>query len=298
MTRLSMIAAIRDAFQRGENLMELMRQQGGGNDLQSIMISYDFQAGSYTELAQERRAYFDAYTGAIARVFDGLGPWQSVMEVGVGEATVMAPLLQKIDPTAERAAFGFDISWSRSRFARQNLEAVGRTDSIFVANLFEIPLPDNAIDIVYTSHSLEPNGGREADAIRELCRVARTYVVLLEPDYDAAPEEGKRRMTQHGYVRDLGHHATQLGYDVSEERPFDICINPLNPTGLTVIRVGAQASSDPDYVCPITRTPLKRDRDVLFGDESGLIYPIIDGLPCLLESSATLGLHYGAFNGA
>jgi ubiquinone/menaquinone biosynthesis C-methylase UbiE len=32
---------------------------------------------------------------------------------------------------------------------------------LVVADLFHIPFADNSVDVVYTSHSLEPNGGRE-----------------------------------------------------------------------------------------------------------------------------------------
>jgi hypothetical protein len=297
MSSISLISTIREVYRRGENVLEFLKDaEDGRNDWEGIMISYDFQAGSYTRLVADTVEYTDRYTDAIAKVWSGLGPWSSAMEVGVGEATSMLPLMAKLDPDGTREVMGFDISWSRCRYARDNVEKVDRAARIFVANIFEIPLADNSVDIVYTSHSLEPNGGREAAALRELCRVARRYVVLLEPDYEAASDEGKARMRRHGYVRDLGRHARELGYDVVEERPFEISINPLNPTGLTVIRLPEARQAKTCFVCPVTRSPLVRQGEVYFGPESGLLYPVIDGLPCLLESSATLGLHFGTFN--
>lgn len=297
MSKISLISTIRDVYRRGENVLEFLKDaQDGRNDVEGIMISYDFQAGSYTRLAPETAVFTDQYTDAIAKVWSELGPWSSAIEVGVGEATRMLPLMAKLDPNGTREVLGFDISWSRCRYALDNSEKANRAARIFVANLFEIPLADNSVDIVYTSHSLEPNGGREAAALREICRVARRYVVLLEPDYAGASDEGKARMERHGYVRDLGCHARELGYDVVEERPFEISINPLNPTGLTVIRVPDAEPAETCYVCPVTRSPLVRQGEVFFGQESGLLYPVIDGLPCLLASSATMGLHFGTFN--
>jgi len=300
MSKLSLIGRIRDVYRRGGNVLHFLKDgDGSSNDWESIMISYDFQAGSYTKMAAETVDYTDRYTDLIAGVMGGLGEYASIMEVGVGEATIMNPLMAKLDPAGALDAYGFDISWSRTRYARANADEAGRDTTLFVANLFEIPLPDNAIDIVYTSHSLEPNGGKEREALAELYRVARRYVVLLEPDFDSASPEGHERMAGHGYVRDLAGHARALGYDVAESRPFGESINPLNPTGLTVIRKTPTAEPvAPGFVCPVTHTPLTRHEGVLYGEESGLMYPVIDGLPCLIESSAVLGLHFGHFNRA
>ena len=73
----------------------------------------------------------------------------------------------------------------------------------FVGNMFHIPFADNSIDIVYTSHSMEPNGGREKEAMAELYRVAGKYLVLLEPSYELATDDGKQRMDRLGYVKGM-----------------------------------------------------------------------------------------------
>lgn len=298
MNKLNLIKNIKTLYSRDENVIEFLRKQSDGlNDAESIMISYDFQAGSYTKLAEKNADYLNSYTDAIKRVFTDLPDFSTIMEIGVGEATLMNPLISKIDPLNKAHKFGFDISWSRVRYAKQNSEKVGNAINLFMANLFDIPLPDNSIDIVYTSHSLEPNGGKEKEALQELYRVAKKYVIMLEPDYDNAAIEGKERMTRHGYVRHLAMHAKELGYNVVENRLFEVCINPLNPTGLTVIR--KQDSPNDvvhDYICPISKTSLTQYENVLFSSESGLMYPIIDGVPCLLDSNAILGLHFANFS--
>ncbi|HRK56286.1 MAG TPA: methyltransferase domain-containing protein [Burkholderiaceae bacterium] len=297
MSKLALIGKMKTLYERGENILEFMKAESGGpNDAESIMISYDFQAGSYTQLAQKNAAYLDQYTDAIQNVLAALPVYSSIMEVGVGEATLMNPLMAKIDPHNKLQKFGFDISWSRTRYARQNTDKAGTNLRLFMANLFDIPLPDNAIDIVYTSHSLEPNGGKEREALQELYRVANRYVVLLEPDFQNASEESKARMQRHGYVRDLAAHAEALNFEVVEHRPFDIFINPLNPTGLTIIKKNASAiRSAPSFICPVTKTPLVRHDHVYFSSDSGLMYPIIDDIPCLLDSHAILGLHFANF---
>lgn len=41
-------------------------------------------------------------------------------------------------------------------------------------------------------------------------------------------------------------------------------------------------------VCPLTRSPLRREGDVMVAEQGGLRYPIRDGVPNLLLSEATL----------
>lgn len=298
MTKLLLIKKIKSLYSQGLNILEFLKnQEYSHNDAEAIMISYDFQAGSYTKSAAENIDYIIQYTDALQKIFNELPSFSSIMEVGVGEATVMNPLMLKIDPDSTLEKFGFDISWSRSRYALQNAQLAGNRINFFVANLFEIPFPDNSIDIVYTSHSLEPNGGMEKEAIKELYRVAKRYVILLEPDFQSATVEGRERMIRHGYVQNLASHANELGYDVICSRPFDISINPLNPTGLTILKKHGVFESEThiNFICPVSKTALIKKDNVYYSAEGGLIYPIIDGLPCFLSNSAILGLHFSEF---
>jgi hypothetical protein len=107
-------------------------------------------------------------------------------------------------------------------------------------DLFDLHFGDESFDVVMTSHALEPNGGREKEGIRELCRVARRYVLMLEPDYDLAPAEGKRRMERLGYVTQLWDALVDLNCDFNVH-PFEQIGSPLNPTSLFLVRKGGNA---------------------------------------------------------
>ena len=278
-------------------LENLRRLQGGAaaaqsNSVEDIMISYDFQAGSYIESYKRDPDYLDRYTRELCKVLGQLGSIGTMLEAGCGEATTLTVLAKQLPvrPTLG----GFDIAWSRVKLGQNFAASHGLAPTLFCADLFRIPLADHSVDLVYTSHSVEPNGGRERQAILELARVARRWLVLLEPAHDLAGEDARQRMESHGYVRNLAATIRSLGLTLVEHRLFLVSANPLNPTGLYLVRIGSPSVDAPSFrfQCPVSGTPLEVGPDAYYSPESFLAYPVLGGVPCLLESSAILATQF------
>ena len=105
--------------------------------------------------------------------------------------------------------------------------------------MFDIPLSDNSIDVVFSSHSLEPNGGNEERLMRECYRVARKAVLFIEPIYELASKEAKRRMRKHCYISGILNIAKRNNYEIVDYKLLenvDNYINPLNPTGILALK--------------------------------------------------------------
>jgi hypothetical protein len=206
----------------------------------------------------------------------------SLLEAGVGEATTLARVLQSYG-SKEIKAHGFDLCWSRVHKAREWLAHEGLSEvTLCTASLRRIPYADHSFDVVYTSHSIEPNGGFEAEIVAELYRVASRYLILLEPAYELAAPEAQARMAQHGYCRDLRGHAERMGLKVIAHELFPFIQNPLNPTGLLVIeKDSAKSTAQPTFQCPKYRTPLKIHDQFYYSPEAFCVYPVLAGIPCL-----------------
>lgn len=280
-----LIMGMRAAYARGENAMAYARQalNSDDNSLVSALIAYDLQAGSYVASARENPEGNLRWCKQLAGILDPLLTKQgSLLEVGCGEATTLAEVLQHVVNKPDYS-LGLDISWSRCTEGLGWLAEKKVSARLFVADLFNIPLEDDSVDVVYTSHSLEPNGGREEDAIRELMRVARRAVVLIEPIYELASVDAQARMRSHGYVRGIKDVAEHLGLNVSGYRLLDYTPTTYNPSGLVLIEKSGvgQSGAAPAWRCPLTHTPMHDLGDVFVSGKSGLVYSVLRGIPML-----------------
>ena len=295
-----LIRGMRNAYSSGENSMayarEVLKSHGlaGRNQRLATLIAYDLQAGTYVEVTrakpEEKQRWCRQLADLIAPVLPKGG---RLLEVGVGEATTLAGVLAELGGVCR--AFGFDISWSRIKVANEWLREQDQDAELFVGDLLHIPLADNSVDVVYSSHSLEPNGGLEEGAIAECLRVARQAVVLVEPLYELASKEAKVRMKHHGYVRGLRETAERLGAEVIDYRLLKYTGNQLNPSGVLAIRKAhsvypelVSPSIDEIWQCPLTGIKLEKTSDVFFASEAGIAYPSLKGVPLLRAEHAVV----------
>ncbi|HNW33552.1 MAG TPA: class I SAM-dependent methyltransferase [Candidatus Ozemobacteraceae bacterium] len=298
MSRVS-LKELQELFGRGVNIIEYLQKQGVDRNT-AVEMSYDLQAGTYIQdMTTVYAEYIDKYSKEIADLIGGLGVEAgSLMEAGVGEATTLSNVVKRLEKRPSGIS-GFDISWSRIRYAKQYYEkTAGGKASLFIGDLFQIPYSDDSIDVVYTSHSIEPNGGREAEALVELHRVAAKYLILFEPSYEMATEEGKAHIDRHGYVKGLPKVAKSLGFKVIDYHLANVCARPSNPTAVIVIEKDpkAPAHPHPELVCPVGRGRLRRVDGGYWSESALVLYPELDGIPCLTPRNGIIATHYSDFH--
>lgn len=200
-------------------------------NVEEIRSSYDAQADeSYRK--KIRNPFFERYGRAVGKELLKLEP-DSLLDAGCGDGVT---LMYAVMECPCRLVFGLDLSPRRLEIASVMMS--GFENVVFQEGSFlDLHFGDDAIDVVFTSHALEPNGNKEVEAIRELKRVARRYVVLFEPDYEAAPLEGRARMRRLNYVTEIRRAIDEVGgLVVEKDEPFVAIGNPLNPTAVFVLR--------------------------------------------------------------
>lgn len=279
------------------------------NSLKSILYSYDLQAGSYRnnyynkildrmhidgkKVTIQAKKFYEEYGKEIANVFNRLN-YSSVLEVGVGEATTLSNVIKNINNKYAKIK-GIDISFSRIGYGNIFLKEQSIDNAFLgVADMFRLPFKDEAFDIVYTSHCIEPNTDGAENAIKELYRVTNKWLILIEPAFDLANEESKKHMLEHSYCINLIDIIKNMNLNIVEHSLFKLGTYN-NQAAITIIKKDSCNNSNTNWCCPICKDELIREDGNYFCKKCSFIFPIIKRIPCLNPNSAILGSKYLLF---
>lgn len=288
---------LKTAYTEGQNITSLLRHhwQQNHNTEPIIEQAYDLQSSTYVRSldAEDMRHLKNNFGNAIAAEITRYTSPSSLLEAGVGEGTTLSFVAQALARQPDHL-HGFDLCWSRIACARQWLEH-SHIQPVYltVASLLHIPYQPDSFDVVYTAHSIEPNGGQEIPILQELHRITSRYLILIEPAFEMADPAARARMTQLGYCTRLREHAENLGMNVIKHESFPFSVNPLNPAAILVIAKDADArDAVPDLACPLHCTRLHDHGDSLYSPASFRAYPKIQGIPCLRPEDGILASAY------
>ena len=284
------LSEVRRLYRGGTNIIDHLRRQLGAqfNTEQLVETSYDMQAWSYVRIAEDNPDRIDPYRSELAQLLDQfIQPGDTVADVGTGEMTTLAHVARQ-GYTKVSNAYALDISLSRlvvgKRYLRSQLDtALAEKIQPVVSSLFRLPFAANSVDVVWTSHALEPNGSREQEAIAELARVSRRHIVLFEPSYERNTDEGRQRMDRLGYIKDLPGAVGRIpGLTLEKVLRVEATENQLNPTFAYILRKDTAVHSQGSGLrCPLSHGSLEFKDGYLYSRNSLLAYPVIEGIPVL-----------------
>ncbi|MEI6828847.1 MAG: methyltransferase domain-containing protein [Synechococcaceae cyanobacterium ELA445] len=296
------IGELRQAYERGENIVNILRDKNKDLSTSDIIeIAYDLQAGSYTQIAEENPELQRRYAAEIYSLCqEHIRAGDSILDCGAGELTTLSALSHHLP--SEVRLFAFDLSISRIQAGRRFVSRMMRDDcakqlTLFAADMANIPLATDSIDVVMTIHALEPNHGRESELLAELLRVTRRKLILFEPSWEMGSDAVRARMRDHGYVRNLPSHVAASSAHLVSVRALPHPLNQLNPTHCYIIdpnkhKLAAETDcGQHDFICPKSSALLEKKSGYWWSSDGGWAYPEIEGVPCLRERHAILMSH-------
>ncbi|NDV20646.1 methyltransferase domain-containing protein [Pseudodesulfovibrio sp. JC047] len=283
------MAELKREYDKGTNLIRYIRKETGTDmvSAQMILKSYDLQTGSYIAALSDPGA--PEFQKARARdIVNSLGDvtFDSLLEAGCGEGTTLVHVVNELSTPPSTIA-GFDISWSRVKYARHFATKNALNGTFFMGEMTHFPVPDNAYDMVFTSHSIEPNRGAEHTILAEIHRVTRRYAALVEPCYELATPAMRDHMDTHLYCRNLASHAQDAGFSILAHHLLEKT-HKGRTMMLLLEKPSAQPAPSPGFACPSCTSPLISHAGHLFCPECMVVYPILDGLPCLRKEHAII----------
>jgi len=288
------IQRIKTLYKKKQNIMKYLRTKNNIdlNSPEIVSYSYDLQAGSYLEKLKDiefrkTRQKIGAKISGIISKFDA----QTVLEAGVGEANTLYYVVNS-GLSKKSTFFGFDISLSRLLYAKKYLSKLQKKNlTLFCSELSDIPLEDNSIDLTYTFHAIEPNHGREEAILRELLRVTRNYLVLIEPSYELGSVATKKHIEKHGYCRNIPRIIKRLGFPIISYELFGYYM-PTNENAIIIVQKNKKKImkhiQKNIFISPISHKPLQRYKECWYCKDDGYAYPIINDIPCFLKENAIL----------
>jgi uncharacterized protein YbaR (Trm112 family) len=281
-----------------------------------VLEKYDAKAGAYInqiEMAYKEpfiiksnfkgniqniksNIFFTEVLGYVEKyVFDRLEKTDSIIEIGAGELTTLARVIATLDEVPKKVG-ALDISWSRLKVGRDYAESIGVTiNKLLVGDLFSIPLRNQIYDIVYTHYALEQSPHRNEAALSELLRIAKKFLILIEPAYELGDFSERVNILKRDYIRGLPKTIEKMGlnlicYERVSVGPYDNC------AAVYVIQKEKHEENiicqKNDYICPRSKEILIEVDGFLYAQKAGLVYPILDGIPCLLPSHSILASKY------
>jgi ubiquinone/menaquinone biosynthesis C-methylase UbiE len=254
------------------------------------LISYDRQAGTYIDLYKTKRGklmYYKYCSELYSVIFPFLKNKQKILEVGTGECVTLLGLSKIIKNKFRQILFfGFDFSFARLLQGKKFIEKNKIYPTLFLSSMEKIPLIDNCVDIVFSSHSLEPNGGKEKIIIKECLRISNKYVFLFEPIYELNPKKNQLRMKKFNYVRNLYKISKKLDCKILDYRLLNYSQNPNNLTGVIILEKKNKRRNLLKYKCLLTETVLDKQENYFYNKKYGVFYPVIKKIPLLIEKLA------------
>ena len=282
---------IKELYESGENIISHFRGKDDKNDTDIIRLSYEMQAGNYIKKAVENPCYEEERGTVYSEIINNLNPFKSILEVGVGECTTIQQISKRIPKKIDK--YGFDFSVSRVLYGSKHLEKNNIKVNLFVGDMFNAPLLDNSVDIVYTNHTLEPNGGNEKIILKELYRITNRYLVLFEPIYELSTNETKKYMDNHGYIKNLYKYLEELNYNIIDYKIlFKNNKLSLNSTGVIIVEKNKAVEDTPQniketpFACPVSKKRLNFIVGEYYSSDIFSVYPSICDIPILLEENA------------
>lgn len=174
----------------------------------------------------------DFYIDQLSRQIEQSGATR-VLEVGAGNSLNLYLLSQRFpDITFE----GIDLTPDRVEVGKKWFKANKNFEpNIQIGDVTQLAFADDAFDLVFSVHCFEQIDQYALAGVTEVCRVAKSRVVFLEPDFTNSNAAQRLFLKTHNYLVNFSKTIEAVAPGKLVHTKLDTYFNVKNRTGLFVV---------------------------------------------------------------
>mgnify|MGYP001185280535 CR=1 FL=1 len=265
--------------------------------LDTVEDKYEKIAGSYIEiyLNSEKKTYLCDF-GYGKKVFKLKGNSKnyttsylsnilkktnskSFMEIGAGELTNFLDIYKKSGNNFRRM-IALDLSFNRLFKGKKFLEDNKfKLDYYLCGNAEKIPLSDDSVDLSYSVHCLEQVPHLAEKIVKEMIRVSKNYIVLIEPSFQFGSIATKNKIFKKGYIRLSDIFFKKFNANIIY-RNIDRLSSYTNSAEIIILEKANKKNNGDkfEFICPDCKNILELDKNKLFCKHDNSIYDKKNGI--------------------
>ena len=264
------------------NIYKFLKKTTNLSNEKIVQISFDIQAKSYFSIYKNDKIIEKVMLPIIEILKKNFSNSKSIMDCGCGELIKSFFLFKRLNFI--KNFFANDISLNRLYLGKKFIKKIrfNKKINLFCSSMKNLPLKNNSIDVIFTSHSIEPNKSADAEVmIKELFRVCNHGLCLHESHFQSANEIQKKRMQKFNYARNIEKILKKLDctYQIIK---LDHHHNKLNKACLFLVKKNKTLKNKNNlktYVDLDTKDQLYNFKNFLYSKKSKKLYPVFDNIP-------------------
>lgn len=260
------------------------------NEKDSVRISYDIQSGSYIKFFSKlkKTKIKNIYYPLVEAINNNFTNFKTILDFGCGELTTSKYIFGNLKKNIKHY-FATDISLNRIFLGKKYLEKTLKPKSFkkfkfFCNSANRLPFKDSSIDLILTTHALEPNKKNLKNLIKELFRVTKFGMILMEPHYESACLAQKKRMRKLNYIQGLEKELLKYSSDLKIIKK-KYHSNNLNKSSIFILKKSNNNINKSSYIDPIDKSELRKIHNFLYSENNSRLYPNFNDIVIFSDNS-------------
>lgn len=161
--------------------------------------------------------------------------------------------------------------------------------------MLQLPYKDNSFDCVLTHYALEELSGYQEKAIRELVRISKRYVIIIEASFELGNKHEKRKLINRNWNLEIIPCIKSNNWRLIKHSLIPYCHDAYHHGGIHIIEKNTIASDisrnkfkNDIFCCPSCNGKIENVKSFFKCAECSLVYPSSENIPIFLTDKGII----------